>query len=148
MKTLRPDLVLDWDYEENDKLLPYMLTVHSNKIVSWKCHVCGHKWRTSVNLRSNGTDCPKCSSIKRGKIRSLPKVGCSLADKYPELIKEWDFILNEGLTPFMVGPGSTKRVWWKCKKCGHNWNVEVYSRTSGGHGCPECAKMKRKKREK
>ena len=33
------------------------------------------------------------------------------------------------------------KVWWKCDK-GHEWQVRVASRTSGGSGCPICSGRK------
>jgi len=43
------------------------------------------------------------------------------------------------LTPQMVPPGSSKKVWWKCSD-GHEWKALVSSRTGPQKcGCPVCA---------
>lgn len=36
--------------------------------------------------------------------------------------------------------GSNKMVWWKCHKCGHEWQTTPNRRTGkNGTGCPVCA---------
>ncbi|MCR5576116.1 MAG: zinc-ribbon domain-containing protein [Oscillospiraceae bacterium] len=39
--------MLDWDYEAN-KHDPEYYTNGSGEVVSWKCHKCGHKWKTPI----------------------------------------------------------------------------------------------------
>lgn len=39
----------------------------------------------------------------------------SFAVKYPELVEEWDYDKNCGISPYGVTPGSGKRIWWKCR---------------------------------
>ena len=45
---------------------------------------------------------------------------------------------NAPLSPDSIPYGSTKKVWWKCKK-GHRWQATVNNRTSGHTGCPYCS---------
>ena len=60
----------------------------------------------------------------------------------PELAKEWHPTKNGDLNPEKVGPGSNKKVWWKCEKGGdHEWKTSVVHRTNGT-GCPVCANKK------
>ena len=64
----------------------------------------------------------------------------SLGKHRPDLIDEWDYEKNKPLTPFNVKLNSNEKVWWKCKKCGHEWKASVAER--GGHdktNCPKCA---------
>ncbi|MDP6459152.1 MAG: zinc-ribbon domain-containing protein [Candidatus Bathyarchaeota archaeon] len=39
-----------------------------------------------------------------------------MADKYPELSKEWHSTRNGDLTPERVTPKRGKKVWWKCSR--------------------------------
>lgn len=58
---INPKLASEWDYDRNNDLTPRDVTIHSNKKVWWKC-LKGHaSWRTSVNSRTNGNNCPLCS---------------------------------------------------------------------------------------
>ena len=61
----------------------------------------------------------------------------------PELCKEWDYSKNT-LDPSKLLPGSGKKAWWKCQKCGHEWQTTIASRKK--HGCPKCNHRKAKTR--
>lgn len=69
--TLCPDLVEDWDYKRNSKL-PDDLTVTTNYMVNWVCHVCGHKWRSRLDSRTiSNHGCPVCSRASGESIPDL-----------------------------------------------------------------------------
>lgn len=63
----------------------------------------------------------------------------SFLNKHPQLSDEWCYEKNGSLKPDMVSSRSGKRVWWKCNKCGHEWQARVADR-SDGCICPECRK--------
>ena len=74
----------------------------------------------------------------------------SLAEKYPELAKEWNYEKNKGLkdgndrdisTPDNISPGSGRKVWWICKY-GHEYETTVAHRTGMHSNCPYCSKYK------
>lgn len=54
------------------------------------------------------------------------------------LLLQWDSGKNLPLTPHSVTYGSRQKIWWCCER-GHEWQAEVYTRTSGDAGCPFCA---------
>ena len=68
----------------------------------------------------------------------------SLAVINPKLALEWHPTKNGHLMPDYVSSFSNKKVWWICEK-GHEWEAIISSRNKG-HGCPECAKERRKKK--
>jgi hypothetical protein len=68
----------------------------------------------------------------------------SLADLHPELLDEWDYEKNNGLTPQMFKAGSTQKVWWKCAVCGHSWKTDINHRAKGHTGCPVCFRRNNK----
>ena len=61
--------------------------------------------------------------------------------EYPHLLKEWDYEKNL-IHPTKYVIGSSKKVWWKCSICGHEWETEIRHRTLRGNDCPLCAKQK------
>ena len=61
----------------------------------------------------------------------------SLADLHPELVAELS-PRNEDFDPTRVAAGSRQRPWWRCGKCGHEWQATVANRTVRGSGCPKC----------
>jgi rubrerythrin len=67
----------------------------------------------------------------------------SLKELYPELAEEWNYEKNGNFTPDKVTPGSDKRVWWKCKYCGYEWETTVGHRVNGT-GCPSCVLRRNK----
>ena len=62
-----------------------------------------------------------------------------LSIRYPDIAAEWHPTANEPLTPHDVSYASSKKVWWLCKKQGHEWDAVVSSRTLQKQGCPCCA---------
>ena len=62
----------------------------------------------------------------------------SLAFKYPETAKEWDYEKNGILKPEMFSYGAQDKVWWKCNQ-GHSYEATIGSRTNMKSGCPFCA---------
>ena len=62
-----------------------------------------------------------------------------LIDKFPDLIKEWDFDKNKSIDINSVTYGSDKTVWWLCNK-GHSFKTRVNHRTSGTK-CKFCKRI-------
>lgn len=134
LKTVNPDLALEWDYEKNGTLKPEDIVIGSEQKVWWKCKR-GHSWIASVYHRHNGSGCPYCSNNK-----VLPGYN-DFATINPVIASEWDYDKNGNLSPSDYLPNSGKKVWWKCFK-GHSWTTTIVSRNYGT-GCPICsAEMK------
>ncbi len=63
IKTLYPNLMVDWDYEKN-AIDPSKNTV-AGKEAFWKCHSCGHEWSSRIYNRIKGVGCPNCARLRR-----------------------------------------------------------------------------------
>ena len=142
LAVLRPDVAAKWNYEKNNNLLPEMFSVSSNETVFWKCEKCGNEWKASINsmTRAGRNGCPTCSKKERGKkatLNKVKKVG-SLAETNPELEKDWNYEKNIDLSPYEITAGRFKTVWWKCSKCGYEWEASPNNRKKG-IGCPCCS---------
>ena len=84
------------------------------------------------------SNCPYCTN------RKVLAGFNDMATVEPRIAAEWHPTLNGTLTPEMVTPGSTKRVWWE-GTYGHVWKAASYSRTGKKKcGCPVCAGKARK----
>lgn len=137
LKTLRPEIANEWNYERNGNLLPTQVTCGSSKKVWWKCSK-GHEWESTICGRtSNGIGCPICVNQK------VLSGYNDLATLNPELANEWDYEKNRDLLPSQVTCGTDRKVWWKCKVCGHEWQAGIGNRNRLKQGCPECAKRNR-----
>lgn len=93
------------------------------------------KFMQTPNNHLRGQGCKKCSHNNLGKLKSKPKIGQSLLDKYPELCKEWSYKNKLGPESYM--PMSNLKVLWICKKCNREWESNISSR-SLGQGCKKC----------
>lgn len=133
-----PDLIAEWDWEENSKigLDPAVVTCGLETAAFWKCHVCGHKWKSKIYRRNKGSGCKKC---RDAALRRAPKEE-SLAALFPEIAKEWNFEKND-VTPDAVYPNSNKTYWWICEK-GHDYDMTASKRTGRKYGCPICSNHK------
>lgn len=66
-----------------------------------------------------------------------PPPGQSLADKHPDIAKQWAYDLNAPLSPEHFRPQASKKVWWRCEN-GHAWRTTPNIRVFQGTGCPTC----------
>ena len=126
---MHPELLTEWS-ERNGDLKPQDISYGSNRRVWW-LGKCGHTWLASIKNRSNGSGCPFCSGnqVMYG-INDLKSLR-------PAIAAEWS-AKNRPLLASDVTVRANKKVWWKCKKCGYEWQARVADRTEG-HGCPACA---------
>jgi len=62
----------------------------------------------------------------------------NVLQQYPEIEKEFDSKLNNGLDLKYFTYGSYKRIKWKCCKCGYIRNLEIYTRVRTKGSCPKC----------
>lgn len=127
---VNPELCDEWDYDKNDDLIPECFTSHSSKSVWWKCKN-GHSYKKSIAKRTAGYGCPVCSN------RTIIVGVNDLKSTMPNLANEWNYEKNSPLLPEHTHAGSTRKVWWKCKK-GHEWEASIVNRARG-RNCPYCA---------
>lgn len=132
LATLNPDLAKEWHPTKNGKSTPYNTGPNSKKRIWWKCPKGeDHEWKAVVNNRNHGLGCPICSNQK------VVLSNC-LATLHPDLAPQWHPTKNGNLTPYDIGAGSGKRVWWKCPEGDdHVWRADVKRRCLG-RGCPIC----------
>lgn len=142
LETLRPDILSIWNYEKNREK-PDKYTVASNHKVWWKCNKCGNEWKSAISDITSGRGCSECAKKARpiSRRKTLVKKKGSLADNYPELLKEWDYSKNN-ISPNDYLSGSDKEVWWICSECGNSYPMSAYQRTGMKQSCPECGKKK------
>lgn len=132
------NLMREWDYEKNNNLDPTRLKMGSGKKAWWICKSCGNKWKTQIYLRKKH-GCPYCAHKKVGILNAKVKnVENSLINKFPDVIKVWDYEKNNNLKPEDFSYQSNEKVWWKCSKCGKEWQLPICSK-SHTTTCKECS---------
>ncbi len=131
LTTTFPKVAAQWHPTRNADRTPDQVTAGSGTKVWWRCEE-GHEWEAPVDRRtSGGHGCPVHSG------RTVLAGHNDLATTFPKVAAQWHPTRNADRTPDQVTAGSGTKVWWKCPS-GHEWQTKVYSRTSGGHGCPTC----------
>lgn len=128
--------ILDsWDYEKNN-VSPYDVISGSGRKIWLKCDKCGYTWEATVNhITKRGINCPCCIN----KV-VVPGVN-DLATTHPQLLEDWDYE-NNILLPTQTVAGTSKKIFWKCHKCGHMWQASGATRVKGT-GCIKCYRERR-----
>jgi rubrerythrin len=126
--TSRPELTDDWHPTRNADLSPDVLGVYSTARVWWRCSACGHEWQATVKSRAAcGAGCPRCYSedaARRAREMHAQRVPeRPLSATRPELAAELDPARNRELDASALTVGSGRRVWWRCRACGHEWQT-------------------------
>lgn len=114
----------------------------SRKKFNWVCNY-GHKWASMVLSRTNEhTQCPYCSGKLVIKGENDLKTWCLANGDYGEQVaKEWTgHCINDNLQYKLdeVTKASNRRFKWICSKW-HEWDANVFTRTSSPKGCPYCS---------
>ncbi|PID52008.1 MAG: hypothetical protein CR972_03840, partial [Candidatus Moraniibacteriota bacterium] len=68
----------------------------------------------------------------------------SLSVTHPELAKEYS--PKNQIPANKVIAGTSKKLWWICSVCSHEWQAVGNNRVNG-RGCPVCARRKRRKKK-
>ena len=123
LKTLRPKLLKEWDYQKNKDVDPAKVSVFSNKKVWWRCGE-GHEWEAIIQVRSRGAGCPICA--QRNKMNTA---------KFRALMSE----INPSIEIVGEYVNTETKVECHCKICGKTWYTTPHTLKSG-HGCPGCAR--------
>lgn len=137
LSALRPDIAEKWDHELNGDLTPDMVSVGSSRNVWWKCEngFDDHAFEKPIRdmTKIEKSFCPYCSNQK--VLRGFN----DLATVVPHIAKQWNYDKNGDLVPSDVTFVSSKKVHWKCEKCGYEWMATVGNRVERDSGCPSCS---------
>lgn len=128
LKTIYPELAKEFSNKNKNTVDNY--TKKSGKKVWWKCPK-GHEYEEIISNRVKGSNCPYCSNHK------VMTGYNDLATTHPQLLEEWNYEKNANLKPTNIVAGTSKKLWWKCKKCGNEWQATGNKRING-RGCPKC----------
>ncbi|WP_390889176.1 zinc-ribbon domain-containing protein [Rhodococcus qingshengii] len=132
------DIATEWHTARNGSTTPDQVHPGSSTSFWWERRTCGREWRAAPVIRAAGHRRSACGHRRGGAALARPRAGESLADLYPAVAGEWHLHLNGDLRPLYVKPFSSKKVWWRCTTCAHNWEAVVSTRSTN-HGCPRCA---------
>jgi very-short-patch-repair endonuclease len=133
-----PEVAEQWHPTLNENLTAFEVTAGSVKKIWWNCNKGNdHEWLSTPNtMTSVSSGCRVCSN------RLIVKSNC-LATTHSKLANEWHPFKNGNLTPFNIGAGSNKKVWWKCSQGeDHEWIANPNARSGQNQNCPICSNRK------
>lgn len=145
LNVINPKIASEWDYEKNKIFAPDAspnnVTKGDSRLFYWKCNNGKpHSYYALIRQRLRGSKCAVC-----GGRQIIPET--CLANLYRNIAAEWDYEKNAPLTPFDVGRGYNKIVFWKCSNSNHpSYPSYIYNRTKKGTGCKICYEEKRSKK--
>ncbi len=142
LQTRAPLLAAQWHPTKNGDLTPDQVAMHSNRKVWWRFSyddpVTGRhfdfEWEAIINDRVKENDCPFLSG------RAVWPGFNDLQTKAPLLAAEWHPTKNRWVKPTGVTYKSSKKAWWLCPHCSHEWRSMIGGRTIYGTRCPQCGK--------
>lgn len=135
-KTECPEVAKQWHPTLNGERKPEDFAPYSGKKAWWHCDKCGGDWEALISSRAIGRGCPYCT----GKL--VLRGFNDLESQMPEVAIDWHPTKNGPLLPSAVTVHSNRKVWWRCSKCGAEWETSICHRSSG-RGCPKCASKAR-----
>lgn len=133
----RKDLLDSWSNKNNDT--PKDVSYGSKKKRYWHCPICNGTYEMSIQSKTSNKPqgCPYCNN------RKILSGFNDLKTKNPILASEWNYSKNL-TTPDKIFPNYTKKVWWLCPICKHEWQATPNSRHTNKNGCPRCSEERRK----
>ena len=132
----RAGLAAELHPARNGERDPWALAANSTRRLWWKCGHCGHDWQRKLD-RGDRTPCPRCVPSTR-----MPSAhpSRSIAVLRPDLVADWHPTRNGALDPMTVSRRSSRKLWWRCPDCSHEWLQAVNHRARPGASCPACVR--------
>lgn len=142
-----PEVAARWHPSKNNGLWPIDVSASDDREAHWKCPHCGKAYKRKVSNMVRDPYCPYCESRRKPPIEYEK----SLAYQYPEIAKQLHPELNPpGITADQLRPKSGLSFWWKCPDNPEHppWRAILHNRTAGNQGCPVCAQLKRRQKNR
>lgn len=94
LSSLKPKISAEWHPTKN-KNSPEAVTISSNQKIWWKCKF-GHEWETTVNSRTAGNGCKRCSIGKTEKAFTLSLSNLSGFNFSPTILENINRRMRKG----------------------------------------------------
>ena len=135
MKTLRPDMAEEWDYERNGIDCSLIFPNSNEPKYWWKCKY-GHHYESTCNNRySAAIGCDVCAGRRVLSGFNDLVTWCKMHNRQ-DILDSWDYELNDVTPQEVFGQENTHIYKWKCDK-GHHYERTCNAR-SRLYSCPVC----------
>ena len=133
-----------WHPNKNGNLTPRKCFKTSSKIIYFKCDICNHSYKSSLdNVTRHNTNCSYCTNkliCKNNKCEFCFKKSFASSQK----AKYWHPFLNgienkKNDIPRYYFKSCNKKKWFKCGKCEHSFKISLNGIENTKNGCPFCS---------
>ncbi len=141
LSNLYPDISKEWHPTKNGNITPNLVSAETHDQYYWLCPN-GHMYKASVKNRVRmHSGCPYCSNQK------ILKGFNDLETTHPEIALDYDNQKNERKS-YEISRGCSDFVWFRCHKCGYEFNYQLNTYVNNGGLCPVCSKKGKTKFKK
>ena len=139
MRKTHPKMAEMFHIERNNGKKPDDFLAGTNKKLWWKCADCDNEWEATGNgiLNSHKNGLSGCGYCNKGRLHSDRRN--SMRNTNPLFSEEFDASKNGKLTPDNIIGSYTRKLWWICSKCDHEFYESPEVRIKTKHNCPYCA---------
>lgn len=139
-----------WNIQKNKHCTIRNVTINSNKKYWFTCDICNHDFNSKIsNVVSLNRWCPYCSNQKLCTAEDCKvcfnKSFASYTGKTPSGNLKLDYYNKQknikngvSLLPRQVFKKCTKKLWFSCDNCNHEFNSELRSIVKIDTWCPYC----------
>jgi hypothetical protein len=121
-------------WSSKNELKPEQVAISSHKKYFFDCHYCKHNYEQSPSHKTRGHGCRYCARYNSLICCDLSCLFC-LLKSCNVYVDTWS--LKNNKKPYQVSISSTKKYWFLCLRCNHEYNQSPNSKKQGA-GCPYC----------
>lgn len=126
-------------WSERNEKSPRNLFRRSGEKYWFKCNICSHDYECSLhNITRKGKRCPYCSNKNLCSSECDKCFNKSFASSNRAIY--WS--VKNDVSPRETFKSSSKKYWFKCDKCLHDFETSLTSITGSSTWCPYCANTK------
>lgn len=115
-----------WDYKKNIGFDINRIHPGTPEKAWFVCEEEQHSFSRDICRFAKNQECPICRKYK------------NVVDKFPHMVKQWDFKKNKETDINLTSSNSKDLVWWKCKNCNYEWQAQIFTRRISKGECPCC----------
>jgi hypothetical protein len=137
-----------WHKSKNDKdITPRNVSIANGNSYWFTCsdEKCGHDFELRIaDITYSNNWCPYCANQRLCDDKDCVPCKAKSFASHPKA-KFWHESKNDkDITPRNVSIANGNKYWFTCsdEKCGHDFNMQIYSITCGNQWCPYCANQK------
>lgn len=120
-------------WNRKNELEPHKVSISNGTKYWFNCNICYHTYEQSPATKTKGHGCPYCSNQKLcGDINCsfcLPK-SCNI------YYKKWS--KKNMLQAHQVSISNSKKFWFNCQDCEHEYYQSLSNKTNNNRDCPFC----------